>query len=152
MSAYGNNCVSRKWFPTNVDKYVGDPTGIVARSSWEIKFMNFLDMNPGVVRWASEEIPIPYFDPVKNKQRRYFIDFWAEIKDAQGNIKRYLIEIKPDKFTRPPEQPKRKTKRYLEEVMQWSTNNAKWSAAQELCKRSGTEFMILTERHIFNAK
>jgi hypothetical protein len=105
-------------------------------------------MNPDVIRYNSEEIIIPYFDPVQNKMRRYFVDFWAEIRDKTGVIKKFLIEIKPDKFTKPPVQPKKKSKRYIEEAMQYATNCAKWKAADEVCKHNNVNFIILTENHL----
>ena len=53
--------------PKNPGKYAGDPTNIIYRSTWEAKVMNWLDKNPGIVTWASEEIAIPYYSPVDNK-------------------------------------------------------------------------------------
>lgn len=150
MSVYGKNTVKRKWRPKNPEKYKGDVNEIVARSSWEIVFLNWLDSRDDVLEYASECVVIPYFDPVANKQRRYFVDFWAMIKQKNGGIKKFLIEVKPDKFTKPPIQPKRKTQRYAEEVMQYVTNCAKWEAAEKVCNDSGVEFLILTEKHIFN--
>ena len=148
MSVYGKNTLTSKWRPCHPEKYCGDVNTIVARSSWEVKFLNWCDNNPDIVAYASEEIQIPYFDPASNKTRRYFVDFWIKIKTATG-IKKFLIEIKPDKFTKPPVQPKKKTKRYVEEVMQWLTNNAKWEAARKACVNStDTEFIILTEHHL----
>ena len=69
-----------------------------------------------------------------------------------GDVKTYLVEIKPDKQTRPPEVPKRKTRQYINEVMTWGKNDAKWRAAREYCKDRGIEFIILTEYHLGIAK
>lgn len=150
MSVYGKNTKSGKWTPRYPEKYKGDLNNIFFRSSWETKFFNYCDLNPGVLEWASEEIVVPYFDPVKNKMRRYFVDFWVKIKTQDGQIKKFLIEIKPDKFTRPPVQPKRKSKAYIEEALQYATNCAKWEAANKVCKDNGVEFLILTENHLFS--
>lgn len=151
MAVYGKNCVSGRWYPKNPEKYVGKVDEIFGRSSWEFKTFNWLDLNPDVLRWNSESVVIPYFDPVKNKMRRYFVDMWAEVKTADG-IKKFLIEIKPDKFTRPPVQPKKKSKRYIEEAMQYATNCAKWAAATKVCKENNMQFMLLTENHLFGYK
>ena len=150
MSVYGKKVHQGRWKPSHPEKYVGNVDEIVFRSSWELKIFIYFDTHPSVVEWSSESVVIPYFDPVANKQRRYFVDFWAMIKQKNGTIKKFLIEVKPDKFTRPPTEPKRKTKRYAEEVMQYVTNCAKWEAAEKVCKDSGVEFLILTEKHIFN--
>lgn len=151
MAVYGKNIVQRRWYPRNPEKYVGDVNNIVARSSWEIKFLNYCDMHPDIVSYASEEIFIHYTDPVAGRVRRYFVDFWLKIRQKDGTIKKYLVEIKPDKFTKPPVQPKRKTKRYIEEAMQYVTNQAKWEAADKVCKDNGMEFIVLTEKHLFNS-
>ena len=56
--------------PKNPSKYLGDPTKIVYRSLWERKCMRIFDENPNVIRWASEEMAIPYFSPVDKKRHR----------------------------------------------------------------------------------
>lgn len=151
MAVYGKNTAQGKWKPRNPEKYAGKVEEIYYRSSWEVKFFNWLDLNPDVISWCSEEVVVPYFDPVQNKMRRYFVDFWAKVKTASG-VKKFLIEIKPDKFTKPPEQPKKKTKRYIEEAMQYATNCAKWEAANRVCKDNNMQFLILTETHLFGKK
>ena len=46
--------------PKNPRKYAGDPNNIIYRSTWEARVMNWLDKNPNIITWASEEIAIPY--------------------------------------------------------------------------------------------
>lgn len=152
MSVYGKNTASGKWKPSNPEKYRGDVDAIFYRSGWEAKFFNWCDRNPDVIAWSSEEVIIPYFDPVKNKQRRYFVDFWVKVKTKTGDVKKFLIEIKPEKFTKPPVAPKKKTKRYIEEQLQYVTNTAKWEAANEVCKKNDMQFLILTESDLGIAK
>lgn len=129
------------------EKYKGDPTDVIYRSSWELKFMNWCDANSAVIEWSSETTVIPYVCPTDNRPHRYFIDFKIRVKTKDG-IKTYLVEIKPDKQTRPPETPKRRTKQYINEVMTWGKNEAKWRYAREYCKDRGYEFVILTEFHL----
>ena len=138
----------RKYKPLNPHKYVGDHTNIVMRSSWETKFAVWCDKNPSVVDWSSEETIVPYVSPIDNRKHRYFIDFKIRVKSANGAIKVYLIEIKPEFQTRPPVSPSRKTKRFLQEVMTWGVNEAKWKAAGLYAKNRGWEFKILTEHHL----
>lgn len=137
-----------KYTPKHPEKYVGDPTIIIYRSSWELRFMNWCDSNSSVVKWQSEETIIPYRCPTDNRVHRYFVDFKIQVKDKSGTLKTYLVEIKPDKQTRPPETPKRRTKQYINEVMTWGKNDAKWKAAREYCKDRGYEFIIITEKHL----
>lgn len=138
----------RRWVPKYPIKYKGNPADIWARSSWEIKFFNWCDYNPSVINWSSEEIIIPYRCPTDNNIHRYFPDALIQIRDKMGCIKTYLVEIKPLIQTRPPETPKRKTKRYITEVMTWGKNSAKWSAARQYCKDRGYEFIIITEKEL----
>jgi len=138
----------RKYIPVHPEKYEGDPTGIIARSSWETKFFIWCDHNSAIVSWSSEEFSIPYKCPTDDRWHRYFPDAKVKIRDANGNTKVYIVEIKPDKQTRPPESPKRKTRQYLNEVLTWGKNNSKWEAAKEYCKDRGYEFKIITEKHL----
>ncbi len=133
--------------PKNPQKYKGDPNNIIYRSTWEIKVMNYLDENPNVIWWGSEELPIPYFSPVDKKRHRYFPDFIAKMRKADGTVMTYVIEVKPEKQTQPPTQ-KRKTKTYLQEAITYEVNKAKWYAAEEFCKDHGWQFQILTEKHL----
>ncbi len=133
--------------PKNPQKYKGDPNNIIYRSTWEIKVMNYLDENPNVIWWGSEELPIPYLSPVDKKKHRYFPDFIAKMRKADGTVMTYVIEVKPEKQTKPPTQ-KRKTKTYLQEAITYEVNKAKWHAATEFCKDHGWQFQILTEKHL----
>ena len=133
--------------PKNPQKYKGDPNNIIYRSTWEIKVMIYLDENPNVIWWGSEELPIPYISPVDKKKHRYFPDFIAKMRKADGTVMTYVIEVKPEKQTQPPTQ-KRKTKTFLQETITYEVNKAKWYAAEEFCKDHGWQFQILTERHL----
>lgn len=110
--------------------------------------MRYLDENPSVLRWSSEEIAIPYIAPHDGKWHRYYPDFTMEVRDIQGVIRTYMIEVKPEKETKPPIKKKRISKYYLLEQSVFEKNSAKWTAAQEYCKKRGWEFMIITEKHL----
>lgn len=137
----------RKYKPIYPQKYAGDHTNIIMRSSWETKFAIWCDKNPSILKWSSEETIVPYVSPVDNKAHRYFIDFKIQVKSNTGSVKTYLIEIKPYSQTQPPVSS-RKTKKFIQEVMTWGVNEAKWKAANNFAKDRGWEFMILTETHL----
>jgi hypothetical protein len=67
--------------PRYPEKYAGNVTNIQFRSSWEAAFMQFVDLNPNVVSWGSEEIAIPYIKPTDGKVHRYIPDFWMKVKN-----------------------------------------------------------------------
>ena len=106
-----------KFNPQNPEKYKGDYNNIIYRSSWELKFMRYCDRNNAILEWGSEEFFIPYFDPTTKKVRRYFPDFIMKIKESSGKIKKYLIEIKPQRQTVPPVAGKKKRKTLITEAL-----------------------------------
>lgn len=136
----------------NHKKYKGDPTKIIYRSRWELKLMTHLDAHPDVIEWSSEEVVIPYRSPIDNRMHRYFVDFYVKKKNPQGQIESVLIEVKPLAQTKPPAvsitKGQKPTRRYINEVMTWGVNEAKWKAATEYCKDRGWKFIIMTEKEL----
>ena len=114
-----------KYYPSFPRKYKGDPTNIIYRSLWERKFMVYCDKNQNILEWASEEIAIPYRSPIDNRVHRYFPDFYMKVKEMNGKIKRYMIEVKPSKQTKPPTKPKRQTKGYIREAYEYAKKSSK---------------------------
>jgi hypothetical protein len=139
---------SGQFKPSNPQKYVGDYKNIIYRSSWEARVMNWLDKNPSIVSWASEEVVVPYISPVDGRWHRYFPDFVVKVKDKNGTLKTMMLEVKPKKQTKAPEQQRRVTKRYITEVTTWGVNQAKWKAATEYCLDRNWEFKLITEDHL----
>ena len=137
-----------KYYPSYPRKYKGDPTNIIYRSLWQRKFMVYCDKNDNILEWASEEIAIPYRSPVDNRVHRYFPDFYMKVKERGGKIKRYVIEVKPAKQTKPPVKPKRQTKGYIREAYEYAKNQAKWKMAREFCADRQWEFKVVTEKEL----
>ncbi len=129
-------------------KYKGNPTKVVYRSSWELKFMNYCDTNTNILEWGSEEMYVWYKSPVDNKPHRYFPDFYIKARESNGQIKKYIIEVKPQRQTKPPAKQKRQTRGYLREAYEYAKNQAKWKAANEWCLDRGFEFKVLTEKEL----
>lgn len=136
----------KKWLPKNKEKYVGDIDNIISRSSWETKFLVWCDSNPNVIRYASEEVVVPYISPVDGKQHRYFVDFLVMVKTRTGDIRKYAVEIKPEAQTIPPKT--RNKKRLLTETATYAVNQAKWKAADLYFTSKGVAFIVLTEKHL----
>jgi len=134
--------------PTNPVKYNGDSTNIVYRSSWELKFMRYLDAHQDILEWSSEELPIPYRSPLDNQIHRYFPDFKLKKKNSEGSIETLVVEIKPEKETKPPKLQTKKTKQYIREVYTWGVNSAKWKAARSYCEDRKWRFLIMTENEL----
>jgi len=134
-----------KFTPKNTKKYKGDPTNIIYRSLWERKVMRYLDENPNVLEWSSEEIAIPYVSPLDNRVHRYFPDFVVKAKTKDGIIKTLLLEVKPKAQTKEPTKQSKMTRRYITEVKTWGVNQAKWKSAIEFCADRMWEFKLITE-------
>ena len=141
-----------KFILRHPEKYVGNANTITMRSSWERKFALWCDNNENVLKWNSEGLPIAYYSSVDGKQRRYFIDFFVEVKKKDGSIENLAIEVKPYYETQPPQPAKRKTTkseaRFIEECVTYQRNQDKWNSAREWCKRNGFKFLILTEHEL----
>lgn len=132
-----------RYKPSFPHKYRGDSSNVIYRSSWEYKFMKWCDITTSVEEWGSEEIIIPYISPVDGRRHRYFPDFYVKISN-----KKYLVEVKPFKQTKEPQTQKRHTKRYINEVVTYAVNQAKWRAAEEFCKDHNWKFMLITEKEL----
>lgn len=139
---------SGRFTPSNPQKYMGDYKNIIYRSSWECRVMNWLDKNPDIISWASEELTIPYVSPKDGRWHRYFPDFLVKVRTREGQLKTMLLEVKPKYQTEEPAPQKRVTKKYINEVVNWGINQAKWKAAQEYCADRAWEFKVLTEEHL----
>jgi len=137
-----------KFRPSIPKKYVGDYRNIIYRSLWELKFMKYCDSNQNILEWGSEEFFIPYTSPIDGKRHRYYPDFYIKVKESTGQVKKYVIEIKPKKQCLEPKPQKKKTKGYIYEVCEYAKNQAKWKAASEYCKDRMVEFKVLTENEL----
>ena len=138
-----------RYNPINPKKYRGNPNQIIYRSLWEKKVMVYCDKNGAILEWGSEEIIVPYLSPWDGRIHRYFPDFYMKVKQADGSIKKFIVEVKPKAQTKEPiKNPKRKTRKWFGEVKNWGINQAKWKSAEEYCKDQGMEFKIFTEDHI----
>ena len=134
--------------PTNPEKYIGDITKIIYRSSWERQYFIYCDENSAILQWNSEDCKIPYISPLDNRKHNYHVDIYVKYKTRTGEIKQSLIEIKPHKETLMPKRGKKRLKTYTTEVTTYVRNQAKWKAATAYAKRVGMDFVVLTENEL----
>lgn len=137
-----------KFNPSNPNKYKGDVDNIIWRSTWELRVMKQLDENPNVIEWSSEEVAIPYISPEDGRYHRYFPDFIVKVKNKEGKIETMMLEVKPYHQTQEPKVQKKKTKKYINEVVTWGKNSQKWKAAREYCEDRGWSFKLITEKEL----
>jgi len=140
------------------EKYTGNPSEIVYRSSWEYKFMLYCDLTPGVYKWGSECFRIPYTDYL-GKNRVYIPDFYLETRNKNNPdlTNRFLIEVKPKQETIEPVIPsgnisEKKLKNLEYQLSAWQKNKYKWTYAKEWCKNRDMQFWLLTEDHLNSFK
>ena len=139
---------SGQYKPVNYQKYKGDLVGSFTDHLGRLMFMKYCDREENVLEWGSEEIIIPYRCPTDGRVHRYYPDFYVKVRDKDGSLKKYIVEVKPKKQTKPPKTPQRKTKKYLQEVNTFMKNTAKWKAAKNYCDDRRMDFLILTEDHL----
>ena len=130
--------------PTNPKKYVGNTKQIVYRSLLERRFMRYCDLNQDILYWASEELPVRYYNPLDKKYHRYFPDFVVKTV----NNDKYMIEIKHSRQVTKPKPPKKKTKSYMRESFEYIKNQAKWQAAKSYCDDKCMKFKLITEKDL----
>jgi hypothetical protein len=123
------------------EKYNGDVNSVIYRSHWEKLCFKYCEDNNDIKAWNSEGVIIPYICATDRRRHKYHMDLCIEYTD--GTI--VLVEIKPDKQTRMPKVPKRKTKKYLAECMAYAKNESKWNAAVAFAKKNNVKFEIWTE-------
>lgn len=131
--------------PKNHTKFIGDKA--VYRSGLELKFFRFCDDNNNVLKWSSEDIVVPYISPVDGRMHRYFVDNFIVIKEGDV-VKKYLVEIKPYRQTKPPATKYKKRQHILYEQKQWAVNTSKWKSARQYAKKQGWEFILITEKDL----
>jgi hypothetical protein len=136
------------FIPAHPEKYEGNVRNICYRSKMELKMMEYLDDQPSVLKWSSEEIVIPYQSPIDGKIHKYFIDFKSTVKKRDGKITTFLMEVKWSTACAPPKVPKKRTIRYLTELRNWEVNQAKWAQAEKLCTQKGWVWLIITEKQL----
>ena len=130
--------------PNNPKKYVGNTKQIVYRSLLERRFMRYCALNEDILYWASEELPVRYYNPLDKKYHRYFPDFVVKTV----NNDKYMIEIKPSRQVANPKPPKKNTKSYMRESFEYIKNQAKWQAAKSYCDDNDLEFKIISEKDL----
>ena len=148
-----------RFIPKNINKYIGDPSKIEMRSSWETKLARWCDSTPAVIKWSSETIKIPYISTCemdslgRQKSRMYHMDFFVYYKTSDGNTRKLLIEVKPYNQTIPPKKRgRKKLETFLNEQKTYQINQDKWKAAKQYAKSKGWEFVIMTEYELYPDK
>lgn len=132
-----------RFFPKHPEKYAGNPGNILFRSSWELVFMKWLDGSDAVLKWASEEIKIPYIKPTDGRIHHYYPDFVVIYQDKNGEIQKEIVEVKPLKETLAE-----KAKSDYDKVA-LAINIAKWKAANIFAAAHGMKFRVITESSLF---
>lgn len=127
----------------NPSKYIGNKRPRF-RSSWEFRFMKFLDENPSILNWASEPLRINYTNPATNKKTTYVPDFLIKYQDKDKNQITELIEIKPSSQVSVKAAGKNKLNQIHAII-----NEAKWNAAAAWARSNNIRFRILTEHDLF---
>ena len=128
---YINPTSCKKLFPTMVKQE------IIYRSSYEKKFITWLESNKSVKYWGSECLKIPYLY-IDGKMHNYYPDYFIEMVDGSCIV----VEIKPHNQTIKP------INENCWVYKEYTKNMCKWRATKEFCDAKGYQFKILTEKSI----
>lgn len=140
------------YIPLNPKKVIGDPKKIYYRSSWEKKLMYKLDVSDYILKWGSEIVKVKYVSPKDKKIHNYYTDFIVVTRNKENpkenNVT--IIEVKPhSQQFKPRKGVRKKESTYLNELVTYGVNQAKWEAARTFCKNRGWEFKVMTEKQLF---
>jgi hypothetical protein len=145
------------YVPLNPEKYIGDIHNIICRSSWEFRFCKYCDSNERILKWSSEPVKIPYYNPLDKKEHNYNVDFYIKVLQDNGSEQEWIIEIKPEsQFKKPILEGKNSTliklKSYNHKMQVWITNQAKFKAAKLWAEGRGFKFGVVDENFLFRSK
>jgi hypothetical protein len=137
----------------NPAKYVGDPSKIIYRSSWEYRFCRYCDLTESVENWSSEPIGIKYIHPIDGKEHTYYVDFYMKVIEDNKSVQ-YLAEVKPKASLEQPvlEGKKISTKKlqsYNYELRTWLINRSKFAAAKIFANNRDMKFVVVTEDFLY---
>ena len=111
--------------------------------------MKWLDENNAVMRWGSEELAIPYVNPIKVDATgrpvisRYYPDFIIMYRDNTGGVRKEIVEVKPyAQAVMTPGMSER-------DKLMFAVNQAKWKAASLFAESQGATFRVITEKTMF---
>ena len=135
------------------EKYIGDVTKVRYMSSWELQMFMFLDGNPNILKWSSEEVVIPYIKPTDGRVHKYYPDLLVLYRDQNGVERWELIEVKPSTQLKLSKSKSPKTRQLQNLTL--SVNKAKWDSALRWCEHQqnngmNVTFRIITEKQIFS--
>ena len=147
---------SGKFVPQHPEKYIGDADNIIYRSSWEGRFCFYCDQNPNILRWASESIPIKYWNPIDKKEHTYYPDYYIKVKKVDGTEESWIVEVKPSaqyELDKKPQfkgnQTEKRINSHNAQMETWIINRAKMDAAMKFAEFNGYKFGAVNEDFIF---
>lgn len=136
----------------NQDKYIGDLTKIIYRSSWEYRFCRYCDVNDEVLKWSSEPVGIKYISPIDGREHTYYVDFYMRVQ-RDDLYEDYIAEVKPSASLSQPilegNMTTKKLKNYNYALSTWLVNRSKFAAAKNYAEGRGYKFIIVTEDFLF---
>jgi hypothetical protein len=139
--------------------------GVYFRSSWENRIMIWLDNNESIKMWGAECLKIPYqmthfkSGDLEIRDHNYYPDFYYEMLNQDGSIKRVVVEVKPHKEYQMvldlnegklnvPQNGLKKLKSFEYDLKMAQRNRDKWETMIKWCNKKGYEFIIITEHHL----
>ena len=111
---------------------------IIFRSSYEKKFVLWLESSPQVKHWGSECFNIPYYSVLDQKMHNYYPDYFVEMMNGD----KIVVEVKPHNQTVKP------VNENCWAAREYVRNVCKWQETIKFCNKKGYKFKIITEKTI----
>ena len=147
---------SGKYVPKNPQKYLGDIHNIIYRSSWELRFSTYCDVNDNIIKWSSEPLKIPYWNPIDKKEHIYNPDYYVKTKKLDGTEEDWIIEIKPAAQYKKDKKPvlegrltDKRINSHNQRMEEWIINRAKYDSAMRYAKANNYKFGVVDETFVF---
>lgn len=141
--------------PRNPEKLFNPNKEITFRSSWEFAAFRMCDNHPSIIKWGSENIQIPYRNPLTNKWTVYIPDLLM-VYESKSGLRASMIEIKPAKevpgYLSESKNGGKPVRYSAKDKAAHIVNTAKWDAAKKFCGKRGIEFRVITEFELFGKK
>lgn len=144
--------------PTNPQKYMGDPTKVTYKSTFELAMMSKFDSQQSILGWLANGVPsshahlregIPFENPYTRRWDVFYPDFFVVVMNAKNKQHVEVIEVKSlIDLPQAMSGTTGATNQAIEEEQ--VLNAAKYSEAIRWCKSRGYKFRVIDQEMTFN--
>jgi len=148
VKSKGTNFKQGYYTPKNPDKLINTEKIINYRSSLELKVLQLLDMNDHIKKYGFRIYDISYAH--NGKFSTHTPDFYFEIENGAGNIRKIISDISMKSSLLPPDDISvhmslKQMKTNAEQWKIYDKNISKFKACNEYAKIVGFDYIVMNE-------